>query len=43
VVSRGMDNLKKARGENTSTVGSLRMKTGGHDGESAAPPLLKIK
>ena len=43
VVARGIDNMKKARGENTSTVGSLRMKSGGRGGEPVAPPLLKIK
>jgi len=45
VVSRGIDNLKKARGENTSGVGSLRMKSGAHAGHTghAAPPVLKFK
>jgi twitching motility protein PilT len=41
VVSRGIDNLKKARGEMTSTAGSLRMKVAGPG--SAAPPVIKIK
>jgi twitching motility protein PilT len=48
VVSRGIDNLKKARGETTSTVGSLRMKSGGQPGGGGggtgeAPPVLKFK
>jgi twitching motility protein PilT len=41
VVSRGIDNIKKTRGEMTSTAGSLRMKTGTN--AAAAPPKLKIK
>ena len=43
-VTRGIDNLKKARGETTSTIGSLRMKPGADHG--APPPLpatVKIK
>ena len=43
VVSRAIDNLKKNRGEVTSTVGSLRMRSGSHGGTSDAPPTLKIK
>ena len=44
VVSRAIDNLKKARGENTTNLGSLRMKSGSHGGVAeAAPPILKIK
>ena len=39
VVSRGIDNIKKDRGEMTSTADSLRMKNPGN----AAPPKLKIK
>jgi twitching motility protein PilT len=39
VVSRGIDNSKKARGEMSSTVSSLRMKTPA----GAAPPVLKVK
>jgi len=39
VVSRGIDNIKKARGEMTSTAGSLRMKNA-HD---APPPILKMR
>ncbi len=33
-VTRGIDNIKKSRGETTSSVGSLRMRAGG-DGKSA--------
>lgn len=43
-VSRGIDNIKKARGEMTSTAGSLRMKstpTGAADDKPS--PLLKLK
>jgi twitching motility protein PilT len=48
VVSRGIDNIKKARGEMATTAGSLRMRAGmvGANGESdttSAPPLLKLK
>jgi twitching motility protein PilT len=44
VVSRGIDNIKKARGEMTSTAGSLRMKPGpGATPTSSAPPVLKLK
>jgi hypothetical protein len=38
--------LKKARGEVTSTVGSLRMKSGGQGGgggTAEVPPVLKFK
>jgi twitching motility protein PilT len=44
VVSRGIDNIKKARGEMTSTAGSLRMKPG-QDATptTSAPPILKLK
>ena len=38
-VARGIDNIKKSRGELNNTANSLRMKTGAN----AAPPLLKIK
>jgi twitching motility protein PilT len=42
VVSRAIDNLKKERGEITSTVGSLKMKTPpSRSGEAASP--LKLK
>jgi twitching motility protein PilT len=46
VVSRGLDNSKKARGEMDPTAGSLRMKSGGANGsfhQSDQPPLLRIK
>jgi twitching motility protein PilT len=39
VVARGIDNVKKSRGELANTAGSLRMKTGA----AAAPPTLKIR
>jgi twitching motility protein PilT len=39
VVARGIDNIKKSRGELANTAGSLRMKTG----TAAAPPMLKIR
>ena len=41
VVSRGIDNIKKARGEMTTTAGSLRMKTGAAVAATAAS--LKLK
>ena len=43
---RGIDNLKKTRGEATTTMQSLRMKLGEAAGKASAPPLpttLKIK
>jgi twitching motility protein PilT len=45
VVSRGIDNLKKTRGESTSDVGALRMRLGGTGGSRSgdAPPTLKLK
>ncbi len=54
VAGRGIDNVKKARGELTELAGSLRMKapvnTGGNAGAgaaatggNAAPPILKVK
>ena len=45
VVSRGIDNFKKTRGEVTSDVGSLRMKHGasGGGGSFAPTPPLKFK
>jgi twitching motility protein PilT len=44
VVSRGIDNLKKTRGESTTDVGSLRMRMGGQiGGTGAKPPTLKLK
>ena len=52
VVSRAIDNLKKARGEVTSDMGSLRMKggvtqfatkSGTRAGVGSAPPVIKLK
>jgi twitching motility protein PilT len=46
VVSRGLDNSRKARGEMDSSSGLLRMKSGGQTGflkKSDAAPTLKIK
>src|ERR1700722_14875499 len=46
VVSRGLDNSRKSRGEMDSSAGLLRMKTGGAGGKagpSEGAPLLKIK
>jgi twitching motility protein PilT len=43
-VTRGIDNIKKGRGESTTTMASLRMKSG--DGQRSGPPVpatLKIK
>ena len=43
-VTRGIDNLKKARGESTTSIGALRMKPG--EPKGAPPPLpatLKLK
>jgi twitching motility protein PilT len=45
VVSRGIDNIKKARGEMSASAHTLRMKNlkaGGGD-STPAPPVLKIK
>jgi twitching motility protein PilT len=43
-VTRGIDNVKKARGETTSTIGSLRMKPGlDHAAPPVVPATLKIK
>jgi twitching motility protein PilT len=42
VISRAIDNVKKSRGEMTTTMGSLRMKTSSSS-SGAAPPVLKIK
>lgn len=39
VVARGIDNIKKSRGELANTAGSLRMKSGA----TAAPPMLKVR
>jgi len=44
VVSRGIDNIKKERGEITSNVGSLKMRSGGSaEGEMPALTGLKLK
>jgi len=40
VVARGIDSLRKSRGDMSSTAGMLRMKT---TVEKSAPPVLKIK
>src|SRR6266446_6525116 len=45
-VTRGIDLIKKARGESTTTMSSLRMKVGQDSGKAASPPLpatLKLK
>jgi len=45
-VTRGIDNLKKTRGESTTTMSSLRMKIGKDGAKAGPPPLpatLKIK
>jgi twitching motility protein PilT len=45
-VARGIDNIKKSRGESTTTMASLRMKTGQEFRQSSAPPVpatLKLK
>jgi len=47
VVSRGIDNLKKVRGEITSDLGSLRMRSGGgvrsRPASAENPPTLKLR
>ena len=45
VVSRGIDQIKKARGEMATSAGSLRMRAGatGGSADAAAAPMLKIK
>ena len=46
VVARGIDNVKKQRGDATSDVSSLRMKTVQEAKKGAVPPLpttLKLK
>ena len=43
VVSRAIDNIKKARGEVTSTLSSLRMKAGGKTVGAEEPVALKFK
>lgn len=45
-VMRGIDNIKKGRGESTTTMNSLRMKIGQEGNKSGAPPIpatLKLK
>jgi twitching motility protein PilT len=44
-VMRGIDNIKKTRGESTTTMNSLRMKAGreAKPGLPAIPPTLKLK
>ncbi|MBI3854011.1 MAG: PilT/PilU family type 4a pilus ATPase [Verrucomicrobia bacterium] len=45
-VTRGIDNIKKSRGESTTSVGNLRMKQGQEVGKSGGPPIpktLKLK
>ena len=43
-VSRGIDNIKKSRGELTQTANSLRMKAGSSAAPTTnAPPVLKLK
>lgn len=45
-VTRGIDNMKKARGENTSDIGSLRMKAGVEPKSTTMPSIpvtLKLK
>ena len=43
VVSRGIDNLKKARGENTTDMGSLRMKVVTESGTTPPPTPVTLK
>jgi twitching motility protein PilT len=44
VVTRGIDNIKKSRGELTQTANSLRMKAGASAAAvTNAPPVLKLK
>jgi twitching motility protein PilT len=43
VVSRGIDNFKKSRGEMSNTAGLLRMKAGMAAAKAENPPVLKIK
>jgi twitching motility protein PilT len=45
-VTRGIDNIKKSRGESTTSIASLRMKASQEMGKSGAPPVpaaLKLK
>ena len=43
VVSRGIDNIKKARGEMSASANTLRMKNLKTGDGTVAPPILKIK
>jgi twitching motility protein PilT len=43
VVSRGIDNLKKTRGEVTTDVGALRMRIGGAQAEPSGTATIKLK
>ena len=43
VVARGIDNIKKERGEMAATAGSLRMKSGGGGGGGAGTPVSSLK
>jgi twitching motility protein PilT len=42
-VTRGMDLVKKTRGENTSSLAGLKMKQFAKTTEAAPPPLIKLK
>jgi twitching motility protein PilT len=45
-VTRGIDNIKKTRGESTHSMSSLRMKSGREHGNGKVPPplpALKLK
>jgi twitching motility protein PilT len=43
LVMRGIDNIKKTRGETTSTLSALRMQEAKAAAASAVPPTLKLK
>ena len=43
IVARGIDNIKKSRGELNQTAGSLRMKAASSSASSAPPLLLKLR
>ena len=42
-VARGIDNLKKARGESTSSMQTLRMKSAHNAAQPAGPPIAVLK
>jgi hypothetical protein len=42
-VARGIDNIKKARGECTTTMQALRMKSGNNPAVPGAQPLAILK